>query len=110
MGILAFYIVVGPWALDPKSVLWLLHRDPLQHYTGWVFFRHTPWLFPLGLNPNFGMDIGTSIVFSDSIPLFAIFFKAFTSVLSEPFQYFGYWVLACFIFQAVFASMLINLF
>ena len=109
MGILAFYIVVGPWALDPKSVLWLLHRDPLQHYTGWVFFRHTPWLFPLGLNPNFGMDIGTSIVFSDSIPLFAIFFKAFTSVLSEPFQYFGYWVLTCFIFQAVFASMLIKL-
>ena len=76
LGWMAFAIIIGPWALNPQSVSWLMHRDPMQHYLGWVFYRHAPWDFPIGLNPDFGMDISTAIVFSDSIPLFAIFFKA----------------------------------
>ena len=110
LGFFAFAIVIGPWALNPKSVLWLMHRDPMQHYLGWVFYRQAPWGFPIGVNPDFGIDISTSIVFSDSIPLLAIFFKALNSLLSEPFQYFGIWLLVCFVLQAVVSWKLIGLF
>ena len=33
------------------------------------------WRFPLGSNPNFGDEFGNSIIFSDSIPILAFFFK-----------------------------------
>ena len=110
LGFMAFAIIIGPWALDPQSVAWLLHRDPMQHYLGWVFYRHAPWDFPVGLNPDFGLDISTSIVFSDSIPLFAIFFKALSPFLSDPFQYFGIWLLSCFVLQALISWKLVGLF
>jgi hypothetical protein len=110
VGFLAFVIIVGPWALDPRSVSWLLHRDPMQHYLGWVFYRHAPWDFPVGLNPDFGLDISTSIVFSDSIPLFAILFKVLNPFLSEPFQYFGIWLLSCFVLQGLISWKLVGLF
>ena len=110
LGWMAFAIIIGPWALNPQSVSWLMHRDPMQHYLGWVFYRHAPWDFPIGLNPDFGMDISTAIVFSDSIPLFAIFFKALNPFLTEPFQYFGIWLLSCFVLQALMSWILVGLF
>ena len=109
IGFLAFYLVVGPKALDPSNLWWINGIDPVQHYLGWAFYRHGPWAFPVGLNPNFGLEISSSIVFSDSIPLLAIPLKLFSAWLSEPFQYLGYWVLICFVLQAYFAFLLMGL-
>jgi len=108
-GLLAFILTVGPIALNPARVEWLSLGDPLQHYAGWVFYREGPWTFPLGLNPNYGMTSHSSIVFTDSLPLLAIFFKLFSAVLPQPFQYFGLWTLVCFILQAYFAWKLLRL-
>jgi hypothetical protein len=110
VGGLSFLIIAGPQFLDPRNVAWLVGGDPLQHYLGWAFFRNGPWTFPLGLNPLYGMGFSNSIVFTDSIPLLAIPFKAISSFLPEPFQYFGIWVLLCFVLQAIFAYRLIGLF
>jgi len=110
IGLGSFFLVVGPLALNPNNVAWLDGGfDPTQHYLGWVFFRHSPWSIPLGLNPHFGMDISSSIVYSDSIPLLAFFFKLFAALLPETFQYFGLWLLLCFILQAYFAWRLMAL-
>ena len=104
LAIAAFFWVVGPLALNPQNVAWLDGGfDPAQHYLGWVFFRNSAWSFPLGLNPAFGMDISSSIVYSDSIPLLAFLFKPFAAFLPETFQYFGLWLLLCFILQSYFA-------
>ena len=109
-GIALFFLVVGPLALNPSNIAWLSGGfDPTQHYLGWVFFRNGPWTFPLGLNPNFGLAISSSIVYSDSIPLLALLFKPFSSWLPETFQYFGIWLLICFILQAWFAWLLMGL-
>lgn len=110
LGAAAFFIITGPAFLDPRNVAWLVGGDPLQHYLGWAFFRSGPWTWPLGLNPLYGMDFSNSIVFTDSIPLLAIPFKAISSFLPQPFQYFGIWVLLCFLLQAIFAYRLIGLF
>ena len=93
--------MVGVNPLIPSNIGWLLNKlDPAQHFLGWDFYRNSPWTLPVGLNPRFGLDLSSSIVYSDSIPLLAIPFKVFASFLPSPFQYFGLWVLVCFILQA----------
>lgn len=109
LGVLAFFIVIGPRALNPQNIAWLGNGDPATHYLGWVFFRQSPWTFPLGLNPSYGMELGNGIIFSDSNPLLALLFKPFASLLPTPFQYFGLWFLSCFVLQAWFAWKLVGL-
>ncbi len=109
IGVCGFFAVVGPRTLYPDNLAWLSQGDPATHYLGWVFFRDSVWTFPLGLNPMYGLEIGNAIVFSDSNPLFAILFKPFSGYLPDVFQYFGIWILSCFVFQALFAYKLINL-
>ena len=109
LGLMAFISVAGIQFLDPTNVAWLVGGDPLQHYLGWAFYRNGPWTWPIGLNPLYGMEFSNSIVFTDSIPLFAIPFKAINFLLPSPFQYLGIWVLLCLALQAYFAFRLIGL-
>jgi hypothetical protein len=109
IGVVAFFIVVGPRALNPQNIAWLGNGDPATHYLGWAFFRQSPWSFPVGLNPSYGLELGNGIIFSDSNPLLALLFKPFASLLPMPFQYFGLWFLACFVLQAWFAWKLLGL-
>jgi hypothetical protein len=103
LGIFAFSLVVGWDVLNPEYVGWLMGRfDPIQHYLGWDFFRRSEWTNPIGLSPTFGLDISSSIVYADSIPLMAIIFKIFDQILPVNFQYFGIWLLICFILQSYF--------
>lgn len=108
-GVLAFFCVIGPQALDPQNIAWLEQGDPATHYLGWQYFRHAPWTFPLGLNPFYGLELGSSIIFSDSNPLLALLFKPFNAWLPATFQYFGLWLLACFVLQAWFGWKLLGL-
>lgn len=72
-------------------------------------FRNTPILqWPLGLNEPYGMEVSSSIVFTDSIPLLAIIFKFVSFALPDTFQYTGIWILLCCILQGVFSYDLIN--
>jgi hypothetical protein len=109
MGVGAFFLIVGPIALNPFRVDWIDSGDRFQHFAGWTLYRQGPWTFPIGLSPHYGMTEHSSIVFTDSIPILAIFFKAFTIVLPETFQYLGLWMLTCFILQAYFAFKLLGL-
>jgi hypothetical protein len=111
LGVIAFFLVVGHRALDPINAEWILGRlDPTQHYLGWLFYRTGEWSFPIGLNPRFGQDLSSSIVYSDSIPLLAIPFKALDPFLPDRFHYFGIWILACFVLQAGLAWKLLGLY
>ena len=109
-SLLAFFLVAGPFILDGRNIQWLGgNLDPAQHYLGWALFQEGPWTFPIGLNPHNGLSFSNSIVFSDSLPLFAILFKSLRDFLSQPFQYFGLWTLLCFVLQAWFAWKLLGL-
>lgn len=109
LGIASFYCVVGWHTLDPTNIEWLPGSDPMIYFLGWDFFRHSPWEFPLGANPRYGIGISSSILYSDSIPLLAFLFKPFSSLLPEPFQYFGIWTLLCFTLQGWMGWKLIGL-
>jgi len=111
LGAVAFFIVVGFEPLNPKNAGWILGRlDPTQHYLGWLFYRNGEWSFPLGLNPLFGQDLSSSIVYSDSIPLLAIPFKLLGPLLPERFHYFGIWLFSSFLLQTWLAWKILSLY
>jgi hypothetical protein len=56
------------------------------------------------------MELGSSIVFTDSIPLLAFVFKLANPLLPPTFQYFGMWLAACFCLQSFFAWKLLRRF
>lgn len=113
VGLAIFVTFTGGKIVAPTNVDWIMAAggDPIQHYIGWNFFRHGDLLqFPIGLNKQYGEQISSSIVFSDSIPLLALPFKYVRAILPDQFQYFGLWIASCFALQAFFGWRILALF
>lgn len=108
IGALLFVITYGVRILNPTYVGWLMQegKDLSQHYFGWCFFRQSPWHFPLGLTSTLGYPQMTSVMFTDSIPLVAVFFKLLSPILPETFQYFGLWGIVCFMLNGAVGAMI----
>ena len=96
LGIDSFLITNTRWLHNAES-------DTASSYNGWYFFKNDFWRFPLGSNPNYGDTFGNSIVFSDSIPILALFFKFISPVMPENFHYFSIWYSICFFLQLYFS-------
>ncbi len=114
LGAVAFLLIYGFAPLNVTFDAWLqtgfIEKDILQHYAGWLFFRESPFAFPLGFTQSINYPTGLAISFTDSIPLFAIFFRMFENILPETFQYFGIFGFLCLILQGGAASLLLSLF
>lgn len=108
LGIIWFLLVYGVNVLDVTNDGWILNScgDLNQHYTGWLFFRRSPWHFPLGLTDGLSSAGSVSCVYTDSIPLFAIFFKLLSPLLPETFQYIGIWGIFSFFMQGAFGALI----
>lgn len=109
-GVLIYGYLFGYATLNPANVAWMMQGDPAQHYLGWQFFRCEPWQWPLGRINSYGYPAGTTIVFSDAIPLLALAFKPFNALLGSEFQYFGLWILSCYLLTGLFAQRLMGWF
>jgi hypothetical protein len=112
LSILSFSFIYGWSILNPKNNMWLeggQNQDPMQAYVGWEFFRREPWSMPLGANRSFGMLPSNSVVYSDSIPLLAIFFKLFRNFMGPTFQFFGLWLFAVVLMQVCVSWLLAGL-
>ena len=115
--IVFFYILIGISLtilfngfenINFENTKWLFSKNDMSgHHIGWYFFKDDIWRFPLGSNPNYGDGIGNSIVYSDSIPLFALIFKLINFALPEKFQYFSLWFMVCFFLQGFLSFLLI---
>jgi hypothetical protein len=103
----------GLHILPPSHTGWMLTGtigpDPVQYWLGYTFFKRAPWTWPPGLNPDWGLEIGSSVFYSDSIPLLAFVFKALHPLV-EVQQYWGLWLYACGALQAVMAWRLVGLY
>ena len=107
ISIIFFFYLLGYQYVNFNNSSWLNTGDLSQIQIGWKFFKNDFWRFPLGLNPNYGISLGNSIVFTDSIPLFAIIFKIFKNFLSDNFQYFSFWIFFCIYLQLLFAYLIV---
>lgn len=109
LGGIAFVLIYGIKILNPLYTDWLLTGgDPSQHYLGWEFFRRSDWYFPFGLTDQLAYPLKTSVIYTDSIPIFAVFFKLFRNILPQQFQYFGIWGLLCFVLQGYYAAKILG--
>ena len=114
LGLAAFLCLYGVSALDVTNDTFLrggyIEQDVQQHYAGWLFYRQSPLSLPLCETDHLNWPDGTSIAFTDSIPLFAAFFRLLSPLLPETFQYFGLYTALCFALQGGFAALLVGLF
>jgi len=105
--------VFGTGIVPPWNTGWMLSGqigpDPVQYWLGWTYFRNSPWGLPPGINPDFGMELSSSIFYADSIPLLAFAFKALRGVVFVD-QYWGIWLITCGALQGWLAWRLIGLF
>lgn len=103
LGIVVVRAAFGGFILPPSHTGWMLSGrigpDPVQYWLGWTAFARDAWRWPPGANPGWGMELASSIFYSDSIPLLAFAFKALRPVV-EISQYWGLWIHACGALQA----------
>ena len=109
ISLLCLISVLGVENISLQNTKWLYAgTDADAHQLGWSFYKNDIWRFPLGSNPNFGDEIGNSIVFSDSIPILALIFKSFKSFIPGNFQYFSFWYFICFYLQLFFSYKIVK--
>jgi hypothetical protein len=97
-GALMVPMVLGWGPLNPNHVGWMLFGplgpDTVQIWLGRGYFEQTPWLWPPGANPAWGIELASGIFYTDSIPLLLFLFKALRGV-AQLAQYAGPWMLLC---------------
>ena len=104
-AILLFWYVFGWGILNPLHTSWLLSGDASIYFFGFNFFNQESWHLPPGSISRYSFPEGTSVVYTDSIPLVSIFLKLFH--LSSIFQFTGAWILLCLILQALVAYLIL---
>lgn len=109
LGALTYVILFGFSLLDVTNVSWLYAKaDLTQHYNGWMFYRNSAWHFPIGLMNTVTYPDYYSVVYTDAIPLFAVFFKLLSPILPSSFQYFGLWGLFCYMLQGTISACILG--
>ncbi len=109
LGAITFIVIFGASMINPSNTNWVLGytNDATQHHLGWVFFRNSPWTFPIGLTEGLTCDGKVSCMYSDSIPLFGLIFKILSPILPETFQFLGLWGVVCFALNGGFGASLL---
>lgn len=111
IGAILFIAIYGARILDPTYEDWLFQGGDLtQHYLGWTFFRMSDWHFPFGLSDSVLGNVKISVIYTDSVPLFALFFKLLSPLLPATFQYFGFLGLFSFMMNGACSTLLIHRF
>jgi hypothetical protein len=105
-SLLLIYSTARLKIIDPRYTDWLQDGDGTMEIS-WEFFRDQPiWQFPLGLNPNYGLEISSTLVFDGQLPLFSLIFHPFSPLLFERFQYVGLFILFCFALNYIVSKIL----
>lgn len=100
------------WLFPPSFLagqgLFFFDGDIAKDISGWIFFAHDAWRLPLLYTDRLNFPEGISIAFTDSIPLMALLFKPWASLLNPEFHYFGLWHAVTFCGQALGAVFLVR--
>lgn len=106
MGMIAFVGLIGWRLVVPSDTAWITGGDLGQHYAGWEFFRRDAWRWPPGANMGYAHPVGTSVVYTDSMPLYALALKPFRASMGPTFQYTGLVWLGAWLLQGAAAAAL----
>ena len=100
-------VLVSPSVVDPNNTDWVINGggDYLQHYLGWRYFREAPWSRQFLFMRNLNYPVGTSVIVTDSNPLFCLIFKGLSPLLSADFQFNGIWLVFSYTLLGLFACL-----
>ena len=102
----ALYLFPPEYIIGMHTLLNALGGDPLQHVVGQRYFLAEPWHWPPLVAQNLVPPAGTSIAFTDSIPLLSVLTKLLLPLLPKGIETIGFWLALCWVLQpaaAVFA-------
>ena len=103
-SIMLLFISSGLKVVNPKNSGWLSVGDGTMEIS-WEFFRHQPLIqFPLGLNPNYGLELSSTLAFDGQIPVMSLLFHPLSALLPDRFQYVGIFLLIAFLLNYFFAK------
>lgn len=111
IGVIQFIFLYGTACLSPFNTVWMINAgsDAYVHYIGWECFKSEAWNFPLGKINSICFPLGSAIVFTDSIPWFAIPWKYLCHIFHlDKFQYFGIYGLLSFALQGGFSAIILK--
>lgn len=111
IGIILFLMIYGIASLVPTNVSFLYDStdfDLMSHQFGFDFYRYSDWSHPIGETESYPYPYISSVINSDSIPLFAIPCKILSQVLPAHFQYMGIWHLFCFAMQGLGVALILK--
>ena len=108
LGGAAFGWTAGLRVLDPREFGWAMKGDWRIHFLGWHVFRTEAWQWPPGVITRLYEPIGTTLGYTDSIPVAAFLLKPIEAWLPNPFQYLGLWFLLCFVLQGFFGALVMS--
>jgi hypothetical protein len=111
ISLLLTVLITGAENLWFNKTSWLYGAGDLTNaQLSWQFYQKDVWHFPLGKNPNYGLEVANSIIFTDNVPLLAILFKLIKPIIYNDFQYFSFWIFICFYLQIFFSFKILEKF
>jgi hypothetical protein len=88
---------MGGWsALNPRNFQWI-SGDNTSGYLAQLFYISDKWRFPLSANPNFGLELSTSLIYSGPPIPIALIQKLLR--IDPSLQFIGIWLLIMVILQ-----------
>ncbi len=110
IGVVVFLLKFSAHVLNPYNCDWLLGGgDDTTEYISWLYYRSTPFTFPvIGTLTGYDYPTTTGVGLTGAIPLIAIPMKFLTYGQIADFQYFGWWFLSCYALQGYFSVRLMK--
>jgi len=91
---------MGGWStLNPRNYQWI-SGDNTSGYLAQLFYISDKWRFPLAANPNYGLELSTSLIYSGPPLPIALIQKLLR--IDPSLQFFGIWLLIMVILQIQF--------
>ena len=114
LGALAFLLIYGVAPLDIMNTSWIMNghveKDITCDYAGFLHYINSAWKWPLGVIENIGYPYGNSIAMTAPNVFISLPAKLLSGILPFGAQYFGWWILLCYMLQGAAAAMLTGLF
>jgi hypothetical protein len=110
MGLLfAFWLFPVDFILG-EGPHWAAQRskDRMQNIIGMRYFLADEWRFPLFQTRLIAPPEGTNIIYTDSLPLFALIAKLLRPWLTEQVNYLGIWLFLSYVLQSIAAVFLLR--
>lgn len=114
IGIVSFIAIYGWKVIDIFYVDWIyqdINSDIAQSQIGFEFFYNASWRWPLGFYKSNFYPTGTSVMYTDSIPLFSVLLKLVRGILPNvPVQFQGLFGVVSFSLQGGFSAIIFKKF